>query len=825
MNLPRIVIEFLRGRGVPEEKLGELSNVEAQAMSARHPVGEDDANPLPATWWVARAPSGDRVIALVVHDPRLGQDLVHAAIVPPGAASIADIPREDLVGFLRRYPRAIEELPLLLAPPAPPPAVPGFRELDPNLVRAAAGRLMGHRPGAAALARVLATWGAANGVSPLSVADMIRAALPGLRREEAEAAFLWVERVYRGAGADLSGARGELARALGLGAPPQGEPPGPGGATTLLGALLEAGAPREAALLAVLGVQRALGPHPIAGAVFVEIDPAAGLHAVVDLEAGEVRRAYVVVDPRTGEESIGLREVVIAAAPLEVVAHVDPETGELRYAVTWGYGGGDRRELPTGPSTGQEMLARLAAGGRVWARRLAEDFLSAVLGFYHDSGLARVEALPAAPGFYYLEREGRIVAAGVRADPPTPEELRAAWELLNELATRWWGHAQAKFASLLRWAAAAPFHYAVKQGALGRPAWIGYVFLHGPPDTGKSELARVLCYDLWGIEAEPESGATVDTVARLGRALERWTFPTVINEVSHLFRGDRYEELVNVLKNAAERTVARGRHYGGTEYREIRARSPLVFTSNAMPLDDPALLKRFALVIGFTYSEVVPRERQELYNREVRPRLRALEAIGRYVAARVLREGIPGDLDFAGLLRDSYREAFGGEPPAWLDLEAEGGEEGPSVDEFRRAVLAFLIAEVNDAYRAYHRMDEGNRPTLRERAEAVLREELLPWARVARAQGGDEVRIYREALQRLGRAVPGVTSLRALADLMGWEYDPRLSESRGGRKTHVSAVRVPLSEFLAELEPADGEDGAGLGRRAAPTAHTSAGIV
>ncbi|MFP3209824.1 MAG: hypothetical protein RXR82_09140, partial [Nitrososphaeria archaeon] len=246
MNLPRIVIEFLKERGAPEELLAALSNVDAQAISARYSASESESNPMPATWWVARAPSGDRVIALVVHDPRLGQDLVHAVIVPPGAASIADIPREDLVGFLRRYPRAIEELPLLLAPPAPPQAVPGFRELDPNHVRAAAGRLMGHRLSAAALARVLAAWGAANKVSPLSIADIIRAALPNAPQSELEAAYLWVERAYLGAGADLSNARDELARALGLGAPPQGEPPEPGGAATLVGLLMGAGAVREA---------------------------------------------------------------------------------------------------------------------------------------------------------------------------------------------------------------------------------------------------------------------------------------------------------------------------------------------------------------------------------------------------------------------------------------------------------------------------------------------------------------------------------------------------------------------------------------------------
>jgi hypothetical protein len=645
-------------------------------------------------------------------------------------------------------------------------------------------------------------------VSPLSIADIIRAALPNAPQSELEAAFLWVERAYLGAGADLSNVRDELARALGLGAPPQGEPPEPGGAATLLSLLMGAGAVREAALFAALELQRALGPHPIAGAVFVEIDRAAGLYAVVDLEAWEVYRAYATVDPHTKAEAFALRDVVIAAAPSEVVVHVDPESGAFRYSVAWTVSGAQPRTVRIGPANHREMLDELVLNELVGSRRLVDDFLSRVLHFYYAAGLARVETLPTAPGFYYLEREGKLVAAGVRTDPPTPEELRAAWELLDELATVWWGHAQAKFASMLRWAAGAPFHYAVKQGALGRPAWTGYVFLHGPPDTGKSELARVLCYDLWGLEAEMESGATVDTVARLGRVLERWTFPTVVNEVSHLFAGDRHEELVNMLKNAAERTVARGRYYGGTEYREVRARSPLVLTSNAMPLNDPAFLKRFALVIGFTYSEVVPRERQEQYNREVRPRLRALEAIGRYIAARVLRDGIPADLDFGRLLKESYREAFGAEPPAWLDLEAERGEEGPSVDEFRRAVLTFIVVEVNNAYRQYHKMDEVNRPTLHERAESVLREWYIPWIRAARAQGGEEVRIYDDVLKALGGAVPGATSLRALADLMGWKYDPRVAERRGERVTTVKAIRVPLNEFLAELEPVEVDEGA-----------------
>ncbi|MFP3138350.1 MAG: hypothetical protein RXS42_09095, partial [Nitrososphaeria archaeon] len=208
----------------------------------------------------------------------------------------------------------------------------------------------------------------------------------------------------------------------------------------------------------------------------------------------------------------------------------------------------------------------------------------------------------------------------------------------------------------------------------------------------------------------------------------------------------------------------------------------------------------------FTYSEVVPRERQEQYNREVRPRLRALEAIGRYIVARVLRDGVPADLDFGRLLKESYREAFGAEPPAWLDLEAERDEEGPTADEFRRAVLSFVVAEINEAYRRQHIPNDANRPTLRERAESVLREWFIPWIRAARGPDGEEVRIYRDVLKALGGAVPGATSLRALADLMGWKYDPHVPERRGERITSVNVIRVPLDQFLAELEPVDLED-------------------
>jgi len=806
VNLPRIVIEFLQNiQHAPEDVLNSLSAVDAQVIGADEAAGaSEDGVPMPATWWVARAPDGTRAVALVIHDTKYGQDRVaYATIVPPGAERL---PERELAGFLRLYKNATKEIPRLLAPPAQPQAVPGFRELDPrsNLAVAAARALGAFRPNAAALARVLATWGAARKVSPLTVADIVKAALPNPPQSDLEAAFLWIEGVYREVGVDLSGARDELARALLLAAPPGGEPPEPGSkATTVVGLLMEAGAPREAALLAALSVQRVFGPHPAAGAVFVEIRRVTRFYAAVDLEAREVLSAFVTPDPSTGIESLGIHEVVIQAVPQEVVVHVDPESGALRYSVAWAVGGAQPRTVRIGPANHQEMLNELVANMLVGARRQADDFLSRVLHFYYAAGLARVEALPTAPGFYYLEREGKLVAAGVRTDPPTVEELRAAWDLLNELAAVWWVHTQAKFASVLKWAVGAPFHYAVKQGALGRPAWVGYVFLHGPPDTGKSELARVLCYDLWGLGAEMESGATVDTVARLGRVLERWTFPTVVNEVSHLFAGDRHEELVNIIKNAAERTTARGRYYGGTEYREVRARSPLVFTSNAMPLNDPAFLKRFALVIGFTYNEVVPWEKQVQYNREVRPRLGALEAIGRYIAARALREGIPADLDFGRLLKDSYREAFGAGPPAWLDLEAERGEEGPTLDEFRRAVLSFVVAEVNEAYRRQHIPNEANRPTLRERAESVLREGFIPWIRATRAQGGEEVRVYYDILKALGDMVPGVTSLRALADLMGWRYDPHVPERRGDRITSVNAIRVPLGEFLAELEPVD----------------------
>jgi hypothetical protein len=233
-----------------------------------------------------------------------------------------------------------------------------------------------------------------------------------------------------------------------------------------------------------------------------------------------------------------------------------------------------------------------------------------------------------------------------------------------------------------------------------------------------------------------------------------------------------------------------------------------------MPLSDPAFLKRFALVIGFTYSEVVPRERQEQYNREVRPRLRALEAIGRYIAARVLRDGIPADLDFGRLLKESYREAFGAEPPAWLDLEAERGEEGPNIDEFRRAVLVFITEAINEEYRK-HGAGARDSTTLRERAEYVLSGDYITWIRAVHARGGDEVRIYRDALRALGNTVPGVTSLRALADLMGWKYD-HVRESRSGLKLWLEVVRVPLEEFLAELEPVDaGGDQAALDATAA----------
>jgi len=519
----------------------------------------------------------------------------------------------------------------------------------------------------------------------------------------------------------------------------------------------------------ILEVSRVFG-RPSEGMVIARYG--CGSFAVMD----RVKRMLYVA--READDGLEFRYPVARFAPVEVRVYDLEGVEEERWEVIVERRSGKRLRVE---GTFEEVLERLKPYG---THPHFQHVFSTILQKMEEKDLVERRSVYHRPGFYF--DEGIECVGGWFGEEPSEEELRSALELLDELATRWFD--PGKFARVLRWAVVAPLSFAVKQAGKG---WIPWLFLQGQAKCGKTTLGEIVL-NLWGV---PDNSHYVDTKAQLCAVLESGTLPILINEPRGLFT---YDSNIEVVKRAIESPVSREVYRGRTLKREL-ALAPVVFTSNRDLPDDTALRRRF-VVVRFSMSDRVTPDMERRFNREVRPRLERLAALGRWLARRFVEEGeellsrLAGDWESVAreLLEEAYREA-GLEPPGWIGVEPEDDEdpEREALASLEERVRAFLRDEVNRRANPHDDCD------LRERAERVLKEGRLPYAECRRYKGRWHVLFTTEfvrALEESGVEVAG--GLKSLAELLGWEY---AAARVNGRVRRVA--RVPLKEFLEFIDP------------------------
>jgi len=488
------------------------------------------------------------------------------------------------------------------------------------------------------------------------------------------------------------------------------------------------------------------------------------------------RMVYVA---RESGDGLEFRYPVARFVPVEVRVYDLEGVEEQRWEVVIEDRAGDRFQVE---GTFEEVLERLKPYA---THPHFQHVFSAVLQKMKEKGLVERRSVYRRPGFYLTDDGLECVGEWLEGEP-SREELRAALELLDELATRWFD--PGKFARVIRWAVVAPLSFAVKQAGKG---WLPWLFLQGQAKCGKTTLGEIVL-NLWGV---PDNLHYVDTKAQLCAVLEGGTLPILINEPRGLFE---YDSNVEVVKRAIESPVSREVYRGRTLKREL-ALAPVVFTSNRDLPEDTGLRRRF-VVVRFSMSDRVTPDLERRFNREVRPRLEELSALGRWLARRFVEEGeellsrVAGDWESVAreLLEEAYRAA-GLEPPGWLHAEPEDEEdpEREALASLEERVRAFLRDEID------RRANPHDHCSLRERAERVLKEGRLPYADCRRYKGRWHVLFTTElvrALEDAGVEVAG--GLKALAELLGWEY---AAARVNGRVRRVA--RVPLKEFLDFLDP------------------------
>jgi hypothetical protein len=406
-------------------------------------------------------------------------------------------------------------------------------------------------------------------------------------------------------------------------------------------------------------------------------------------------------------------------------------------------------------------------------------------------GRATVKTELETPGFYYLD--GKLVAVGYKVEEPSKGELRKALELLNELAT-WYEPVIEKFSTVIKWGARAPFAYAYKQ--LGK--WIKWLYLFGASNTGKTTMAEIATIHVWGLELgkHEKTGASIDTPYRLGAVLSQGTLPVVVNEPGPALSK---EEIVEMVKNAVEKPIVRGRQHRGT-YVDIPALAALAFTSNKYFPKDEAFLRRH-IVLKFTHGEKIPKEKVEEFEAKVKPRLGELRAIGAFIASYALKNGLgesPEDFSI-NALREAYREA-GLEPPSWLELESGLETEEEFYEDVRESIRSFLVERINEEYRGFVGrvvLEMGDRAvsldrtdlSLEERAKLVLEKRLVPWLMLRDGTVYATTEMARELRERIGD-----TTLKDVAELLGWHYEKKKFKDRALWVAYTS-----IEDFLAFL--------------------------
>ena len=643
----------------------------------------------------------------------------------------------------------------------------------------------------------LSGWGARAGISPVSIAKILRSLYDGSGDEDPirmrAGAIVYS---YKKAGIDLEPYAEEMEKILGV--RPYGlereiredDVKGRSGVQEIL----ENALGEERALEAIKEIEEIFGAgSPYRDSVIEIMDYEKQIYAVANL------RKLVTVRARRDRENRWLvyKERVFIGAPTEVIVYINPIGGVTKYQVRWET---TTRPKPLiiGPALLEDIVDRLRAEGLVVNSRMAGDVLASLVEGFIRRGRAGVRSEIEAPGFYIVD--GRLVAVKVDLEEPGVGELREALLLLNDLAEKWFKHVIDRFARIIRWGAIAPFIYAYKQ--VGR--WVRWPYLYGSSHTGKTTLGEVVLR-MWGLDPgrHVKSGAFVDTAARIGHVLSQSTFPVLINEPAGIFSR---EDVIEIIKASIENTLARGRFRRGS-YEEIPALAPLIFTSNKhLPRDD-ALLRRLD-IMRFTYGEKIDRERAREFDEKVRPGLAKLRAVGAFIASYVLEKGLGEDPRTMAVkvLEEAYRAA-GLEKPQWLAIEIESAEEETMFSDIREIVRSFLAKRINEEYNRFvgrievHIVENGRErdmhisrtePDPRLRAEIVLNKKLIPWL----LSTDEEVIITTAIIEELKPLIGDIGGLKSLAELLQWDYRPK----KVSGKTMWTAI-VKKEDFLKLLTP------------------------
>jgi hypothetical protein len=549
-------------------------------------------------------------------------------------------------------------------------------------------------------------------------------------------------------------------------------------------------------------------PNPHMDVIVELLSYRKGQFAVVNFRNCEVYTAVLVEDKRG--RRLERDDKVVLGCPESLTVIIPPYSDIPKYDITWNVPT-QKRKIKLEGHTLEEVLAKLDAHGLVLHRN-AKHVLSAVIDAMVRKGIAEVKTEYEAPGYYWVN--GGLVAVKVNVEKPTHEELKEAMELLNELGAKWFADILPQFLTALKVGVLMPFSFAIKQKFSAQRSVLPWLYLYGPPDTGKTTVGKILLA-IAGVNPDSEaydmSHTAVDTEAKMGYVLARDTFPKLVNESHTLFS---YPNIVEMVKHSVEGFMARQRFESKTIIREFPALSPMIFTANYMWIKDPALIPKRIIAIRFPISARKAPEKIAEFKEKVSGRLRKLKALGQFIASYLIEHPEELTYDWVNLSTKLLKLAYeytGVKPAFDLNtLYVETDEYDPRLD-----IVLVLWVRILDAFKKLNLRDDKGNPLVFSEPKDVLDKVLYYHAVDFMVQYGSEVLFTSKVLDILHEEKIDIDSMHALADVFadyGFRYEIKKVQGKTTRVLSVSyrdLVRLfaesffpqdskgkPLTEFL-----------------------------
>lgn len=435
-----------------------------------------------------------------------------------------------------------------------------------------------------------------------------------------------------------------------------------------------------------------------------------------------------------------------------------------------------------------------------------KDALSSIIQSLSENKLIKTKHEITRPGIYYLEEKKDIVFSKIQPKNISKEELAEALEFLNSLITEHYSHIQEKFITVLKWFLIAPFTFVAKQAN----STIKALYLYGASGAGKSTMCLLLA-NFWKDFYKPveRTGASIDTIARLGKALSNSTFPEIISEPQGAWTK---EDIAEAIKNAITNKLVRNINIK-SNYITIYGLANIVFTSNHFLPEEDGLFRRF-VVISFSKTEK-PKTTQADFYIVKREAEKLLPRIGNYllynfdkVKQKIINEKgeiLINEKNFfeisTDFLKFLYEEA-GLEFPEILTTHIETEISTEEFEEEKKLAVITALREIflKEAIKFKSSSVDQSIP-LKEKLIQLIKSQYFPFLIFKDWEGG-KIFLLTGILKTLEKTSPTCrfSNLKLLAETLDYPYYKK--RIRLGQKIQtLQVIEIALDEFLELLIP------------------------